>query len=82
MADIINNAPGTPPVRVVRESDASGWAVAVIILIVVIGGGLYWYSHHRAAATPAPGVNLQVNLPAGGTNDSGNTNGGTSGTSY
>jgi len=68
--ETIVNTPGNS-----GDNSSAGWAVAVVILLVVIVGGIFWYTRYHRAAAPAPGANIQVNLPTGG--DTNNGGGGT-----
>jgi hypothetical protein len=82
MATIVNN-PGAAPSTSDRtyiertSDDGAGWAVAIIVLLAVLAVGAFlWVRYNRApaAATPAPGANINVTLP---TSNGGDTTGGT-----
>ena len=72
MADTIVNTP---------ERDTSGgavWAVAIVAIVLILAGAFIWYQRNAMAVQQpnqqAPGANINVTLPTGGTSD--NTNNG------
>ena len=80
MADAtIVNTPAT------QDSNAAGWAVAVIVLLAVIAGGFVWLGYYGTGPTSTPDNNINVTVPVPGTGGtdtgSGNT-GGSGSTKY
>lgn len=75
MSTTVNNSnPNQPPV-IIEKTDSSGWVVAVVILILVIAAGVYaWMHFHRAEPAPEQkGASINVTIPTGGNNASGDT---------
>ncbi|MDO8481681.1 MAG: hypothetical protein Q7S75_01190 [bacterium] len=62
MADTIVNVPDA------SGSGDAGWLVALVVILVVIVGGVMWYRYGYFAPTPSSGTNINVTIPAPGTN--------------
>ena len=60
--------------QVQNETSSTNTILIVLVLVAIVGFGV-WFFNQNAADDSTPGLNVDVNLPTGGSQDSGGQTG-------